>query len=386
MMKLNLSNMIYKNFRVIGGLIIFTFIITGCNSRSSEQFDTSAWENNLFDRIGEAPVSGGFAMDDYWVWGSAVIRGDDGKYHMFVSRWPDFLPFHPGWMVASEIVHAVSDTPEGPYEFRDVALPARGPEYWDGRATHNPRILKHNDLYVLIYMGSTHPYADITNPDTLTLSSPYTTLARSNKRIGIATSKNPYGPWERRDEPILDTKPGTFYSFLTSNPSPWINEDGSVIMLFKSRKYQEDFPFQSSMMIGVATAPSIDGPFEVVGDEPIFGVDKMGEIEDPFLWKDEHGYHLLAKDQRGSLTGNRHDGILAHSEDGLQWTLDREPLAYSRNVKWSDGKTVKMGQLERVFGLIEDGEITHLFFATMDGPGGFNHGSSSWNIVIPLVD
>ena len=59
-------------------------------------------------------------------------------------------------MVASEIVHAVSDVPQGPYHFSDVALPARGAQYWDGRSTHNPRILKQNGKYYLIYMGSTH--------------------------------------------------------------------------------------------------------------------------------------------------------------------------------------------------------------------------------------
>ncbi|MCH8525186.1 MAG: glycoside hydrolase family protein, partial [Balneolales bacterium] len=177
-----------------------------------QTFDTSTWANDIYPRLGTAPVDGGFAQDDYWVWGSSVIKGDDGKYHMYVSRWPKFLPFHPGWMVASEIVHAISDTPEGPYEFVDVALPARGPEYWDGRSTHNPRVLKHGDTYVLIYMGSTNPFDDVVNPDTLTLASAFTTVGRANKRIGIATSQSPYGPWERRDRPILDTKPGTFYS------------------------------------------------------------------------------------------------------------------------------------------------------------------------------
>ena len=76
---------------------------------------------------------------------------------MFVSRFPKKLPFHPGWMVASEIVHAVSDIPQGPYRFSDIALPARGAQYWDGRSTHNPRILKQNGKYYLIYMGSTQP-------------------------------------------------------------------------------------------------------------------------------------------------------------------------------------------------------------------------------------
>ena len=48
------------------------------------------------DRMGVAPVNGGFAMDDSWVWGGSVIRGEDGRYHMFASRWPKSLAFAPG--------------------------------------------------------------------------------------------------------------------------------------------------------------------------------------------------------------------------------------------------------------------------------------------------
>ena len=92
-------------------------------------------------------------------------------------------PLPSCWMVASEIVHAVSNVPQGPYQFSEVALPARGAQYWDGRSTHNPRILKYNHKYYLIYMGSTHPFVDPTY-DQLTLNSPWCTVARSNKRIG----------------------------------------------------------------------------------------------------------------------------------------------------------------------------------------------------------
>lgn len=140
-------------------------------------------ENRLFHRLDKAPRTPAFASEGYWVWGSSIVKGDDGKYHMFVSRFPKKLPFHPGWMVASEIVHAVSDIPQGPYRFSDIALPARGAQYWDGRSTHNPRILKQNGKYYLIYMGSTHPFAEPTYAQ-LTLDSPWCTVARANKRIG----------------------------------------------------------------------------------------------------------------------------------------------------------------------------------------------------------
>ena len=110
-------------------------------------------KNELFHKLKKAPRTPAFESEGYWVWGSSVVKGEDGKYHMFVSRFPKSLPFHPGWMVASEIVHAISDTPQGPYRFSDVALPARGAQYWDGRSTHNPRILKYKGNIILSIWG-----------------------------------------------------------------------------------------------------------------------------------------------------------------------------------------------------------------------------------------
>jgi hypothetical protein len=368
-------------FLILGSLVFPGLSVEAQPGRKNPE----SAKNPIFERIMPAPVGGGFAQENYWVWGSSVIRGEDGRYHMFVSRWRKELPFHPGWQVGSEIVHAVAEKPEGPYAFTDVALPDRGAQYWDGHSTHNPKITRYQDTYVLFYMGSTHPFEAAVKPDTLTLQSAYTTVSRSNKRIGIATSKSLDGPWERYDAPVLDTKPGTFYSFFTSNPAPWINADGSVVLIFKARAYErEHYPYQGDMTIGVARAPHFRGPYTVVGNEPIFGEARGGEIEDPFLWRDDAGYHLLAKDQRGRVSGQFQSGILLHSPDGVHWQVDKNPLAYSRTIQWSDGSTQTMGQLERVFGLIENGKLTHLFFGTMDGPGGFDKSTRSWNMVVPL--
>lgn len=332
-----------------------------------------------------APVGGGFSMEGYWVWCGSVIKGDDGKYHMFAARWPKNLMFHPGWMVASEVVHATSTTPEGPYTFSEIALPARGAAFWDGRSTHNPKITRYKDTYILYYMGSTHPFEDIQkHPDTLSLTSPYATVGRANKRIGIATSKSLYGPWERKDTPILDTKPNTYYSFLTSNPAPWVEEDGSITMVFKARAYKNQYPFQGDMSLGVARAPHFNGPYTVVTPEPIFSMERYGEVEDPYLWKTKEGYYMIAKDQRGMITGRRHSGMVAFSKDGIHWAPTAVPLAYTKEILWNDGTTQVMGQLERACPLIENGVITHIFFGTMNGPGGFNNSTKSWNMVVPM--
>lgn len=339
--------------------------------------------NPIYDQLGEAYRTPAFLMKGYWVWCSSVVKGDDKKYHMYASRWPDSIVFHPGWMVASEVVHAVSDKPEGPYTFSDVALPARGAQYWDGRSTHNPRIFRYKNKYVMYYMGSTHPFEEPNKQD-FTLSSKWCIVGRSNKRVGVAIADSPYGPWKRFDKPVLDTKPDTFYSFLTSNPSPIIEEDGSVLMMFKARSYIGNDNY-SGMCFGMARAKSIYDKFEVLNNgQPVLGGPNQPEIEDPFFWKDKKGYHVIFKDHVGKYTDEKHSGVLADSKDAIHWTVAASPKAYSRTLHYNDGTTETMGQLERPFIYFEKGKPAYFFFATMDGPGGFEYGTHSWNVVVPF--
>lgn len=343
-------------------------------------------KKNLIDIMLPAPVNGGFKMDGYWVWCGSVIKGEDGRFHMFSSRWRKTLPMHPGWLVASEVVRASSDTPEGPFTFEEVVLPARGAEYWDGRSTHCPSITKHGDTYVLYYTGMTHPFED---PDDskLDLKDPRVVVARASKRIGIATSKSVFGPWTRYNEPIINTRPDHFDSFLTSNPAPFISEDGSATVVYKSRGYNPppyDKPLHTKMRFGIAKADSYLGDYTSITEQPIF--DSSVEFEDPFIWHDEDGYNMMAKDMRGNISGEKYGGIHALSPDGINWTLIKDNLFYSRKVLWDDGVVREMNNLERPFILFEDGKPTHIYFATAEGPHGtgFLQATNTWNMVIPL--
>lgn len=322
-------------------------------------------------------------MEGYWVWCGSVVKGEDGRFHMFASRWPKHLPMHPGWLVASEVVRAAADKPEGPYEFQEVVLPARGAEYWDGRSTHNPHITKHGDTYILYYMGSTHPLNDIAEGEKLDLNDPITIVARANKRIGVATSKSVFGPWQRKDAPSLPARSGRFDSFLTSNPAPCVHEDGSVLLIYKARQYEGNS--HGKMTIGAARADHYNGRHEVISEEPVFPPSQF-HLEDPFLWKSEQGYELIAKDMDGHICGEKHAGIHACSADGVHWTLAVNPKAYSREIRWDDGSATRQGSFERPFLLFQDGRPTHLFAATADGPGGFNKAAHTWNMVIPIAD
>lgn len=347
-------------------------------------------EMNLGKHLLPAPVGGGFSMKDYWVWCGSVVRGEDGNYHMFASRWKKTLPFHPGWAVGSEIVRAVSKTPEGPYTFAEVVLPARGAAYWDGRVTHNPAIHKCGDTYVLFYIGTTFPYPDIEESDHLNHHSYQWLSARSNKRIGIATATSVFGPWERRDEPILSPRPDCFDNFLTSNPAPCIGPDGSCLLVYKTRSYREP-PYGpgdmfSDMMLGAAFAERYDGPYRRLTDRPLFSVSD-GVLEDPFVWRTDTGYTMIAKDWKGTYTGDVGALVYAASKNGVDWKV-ADGVAISRDILWDDGVTRTMGNMDRPFLLFDEkGAATHLFVATNDGTeAGFATMTKSWNACIPLSE
>lgn len=340
-----------------------------------------------------APVHGGFAMEGYWVWCGSVAKGEDGNYHMFASRWKKSLPFHPGWGVASEIVRAVSPTPEGPYRFAEVVLGPRGAGWWDGRSAHNPVIQKCGDTYLLFYIGTTFPYPDVPEDGSLTHDSYQWLCARAHKRIGIATAKSILGPWQRPGRPALDVRPGYFDDFLVSNPAPCLHEDGSCLLIYKTRTYRKP-PYTgctgngmfSGMKLGAAWAGHWSGPFRRLADRPLFeGDGTEGIVEDPFVWKTAGGYAMIAKDWDGAYTGDAGSAVYARSTNGVDWKVSPEP-AFSRDVLWDDGVTRRMGNLDRPFLLFDEaGNATHLFAATNDGSeAGFKTMTRSWNLCIPL--
>lgn len=333
----------------------------------------------LMERMLPAPVNGGFKMEGYWVWCGSVVKGEDGRYHMFASRWPKEVPMHPGWLLKSEIVRAAADTPVGPFQFEEVILPARGAQYWDGLMTHCPMITKVGDTYVLYYTGTTHPFAPHQAVEGKV------TAARANKRIGIATSKSVYGPWERRSAPIMQTRPEHFDNFLYSNPAPCVLEDGTVHLMYKTRSYSTDPACaHSHMMFGMAQAERYDGAYRAMRDTPVFPEDV--ELEDPFIWHDEDGFNMMAKDMYGNIAGTHYCGVHALSRDGVNWEVKKDVMFYSRDILWDDGVVRRMGNLERPFILFEDGRPTHVYFATSDGDEerGFMGAQNTWNMVIPL--
>jgi hypothetical protein len=333
--------------------------------------------NPFKDTLEPAPVGGSFRMEDYIVWGGSVIKGDDDRYYMFASRWPKAVGMG-NWVVNSEVVLASSDNAEGPFIFEKVVLPPRGAEFWDGRVTHNPSIHRHQGKYVLFYVGSTYDFERPAAP----VSREVYGQVWNGKRIGVAVADSPFGPWTRRDKPILEPRPGMWDGAITSNPAPVIHEDGSVLLIYKSAPVPYPARNQNrALHFGVADAPHYLGPYKRVNDGRKIRIRGARDehVEDPYIWQSNGHYHMVAKIFSERLTGERGAGFYAYSTDGIEWTLPGDPKAYSRNLRFSDGTERMQQKLERPQVLIQNGQPTHIFFATADPEW-----ADIYNLVIPV--
>lgn len=332
-------------------------------------------ELNLSAWLQPAPESARFIDPDYYIWCGAMIRGDDGKYHLYYSRWPRRLG-HNAWVTHSEVAYAIADSPTGPFRHVNVALRARGKAFWDGLCTHNPTILRVGEKYYLYYMGNTGD------------DQPMTTLNwthRNNQRIGVAVAESPAGPWQRFDSPIVGVSddPNAPDSLVATNPTVARRPDGGFLMIYKAVGRQRPLPFGGPVVHLTATADSPTGPF-TKQLKPIFitpGVDFPAE--DPFAWYDyaARRYYAVVKDNNGHFTHAGKSLALWESPDGFAWKLAPNPLVSTTEVTWANGTKQKLNSLERPQLLFApDGTPAVLLCASDESP----ERPHSYNIRIPL--
>ncbi len=331
-------------------------------------FMSHSYAQTFRDRVLLTEENFGFNQKDYWTWCGSVIKGEDGKYHLFASRWPKKLSFELYWLTNSEIVHAISDKPEGPYAFSDIALPPRGEQFWDGKMTHNPAIRKHGDTYLLYYTGTTYQGDMPDENHLITADSPKKLDAHQHERIGLATAKSPYGPWTRSDKPILDVVPNSWEQYLVANPSPFVFDDGRVMLYYKGVEKLK------THAIGVAFADNWAGPYTRKSDKPF----EMGiGAEDPTIWFENGKFHALMLDHDRKFSDK--EIYYSQSKDGIKWEVENNPVAITKNIKLKDGSISKHGAMERPSVLVENGIATHAFFATKS-----KDNKHSWNMCVPL--
>ncbi|MEI6106598.1 MAG: alpha-L-fucosidase, partial [Opitutae bacterium] len=246
----------------------------------------------------------------------------------------------------------------------------RGAEFWDGRMTHNPVVRKIGAKYVLYYTGTTYAGPTPEPGKPVAADSALKLDAHDGERVGLATADSPYGPWRRRDRPILDVRPGSWEQYLTSNASPLVLPDQSVLLYYKGVQQLRQHA------IGVARAATFEGPYERLSDRPF---DVGVGAEDPTMWFENGRYHALMLDHDRKYSSK--EIYHATSPDGLHWSVEPNPVALTKDYLWSDGQRRPMDSTERPQILVQDGVATHLFFATGETVSGQ---ARSWSQVVPL--
>ena len=317
--------------------------------------------------------------DTTWsVWGASVVKGDDGLYHMFYSRWPKKLGW--SWVVDSEIAHATSASPFGPWEFSDISLPRRGKEHWDGWCTHNPTALKIGDKYYLYYMGNTGDGEVLCVPDK---REKINWQHRNNQRIGVAVADSPSGPWKRFDKPLIDITPDSaaYDCLMTSNPSVCQRPDGGMLYVYKAVSTRFPLPNGGPVVHMVATADSPTGEITKHAELAFHYKGERFGAEDPYIWFADGMYRAIVK--RIKEGGGKRIFSLMHYEsaDGIHWAEAKYNHVSNLEITWEDGKYQKLAHLERPQLYIEDGKPIALLCAADTLEGFKRH---SFNVQIPI--
>lgn len=339
---------------------------------------TTAGAQDLKIEFGKVRKHSAFRSETMSIWGGSLVKGDDDLYHMFYSRWPSDLGW--AWVTDSEIAHAVSKSPFGPFRFKDVALPRRGREFWDGWCTHNPTIHKFGDKYYLYYMGNTGDGAITGSPGKDRLN----WVHRNNQRIGVAVANSPDGPWVRNERPVLDISDDDNApdALMTSNPSICQRSQGGFLMVYKAVGKEFPMPNGGPVVHCIATSNSPTGPF-VKHDKPIFTFEgERFPAEDPYIWFQDGKYRAIVK--RIKHEGTKRAFSLVHydSVDGFDWKPAKHHEISQRIVQWEDGTVQQFDHLERPQVHIENGIPIAISCAadTIDE----NRVRHSFNIQIPL--
>jgi len=360
-------------------VLLFCFGACAFAAPSAESLD--------FSKLLEgAPQKHIFKSDEYFIWCNGVVKGEDGKYHMFFSRWPRKYGFK-AWVTHSEIAHAVSDNLLGPYEYKDTPLPARGSEYWDGLCTHNAHIMKAGGKYYIYYMGNDGGTSNKKAEGDAWWRS------RNAQRVGVAVADSPYGPWTRFDKPLIAPREG---EVLTSTPTVSARADGGFLMVFKAVKDNGTVK-GGGVTHYAALAPTPLGQWTRF-DKPFIETPKSAfPIDDHVEWFEGGKYYCIAKDHaayddrlvdgryvpdaRNSLTPDGRALLLFESADGLNWKLAPQPLVTRFQIKFANGEEMFFERFEMPKVYIEDGKIKALFLAAK--PRGRDE---SFSVALPIKE
>ncbi len=279
-------------------------------------------------------------MSKYCYWDGGIIKGDDGRYHMFASRWNQSAG-HNGWF-GSVAVHATSTNLYGPYTDQGLCWPND-----QGGKGHNVVPLQLKDGRYAIVVSETRRPAD------------------------IFVSNSLDGPW---------SKLGSM-SIASNSYSSLFSASNVYIMLRPDGRYEA---IGRDAVIGISD--NILGPYTIQGTNIYAKTQGCPTVnmEDPVIWYSGGEYHIVVNkwDTRKAYHLTSKDGI---SNWKLQSGYAFDPT--SNFIRYTNGTANHWNKLERPNVYMENGHVVAMTLAAIDVAkdkelGNDKHGSKV--IVIPF--
>jgi len=270
----------------------------------------------------------GYMDPSHSSWGGNAVLGSDGQWHLYMAEIAcnsEDTGTRCGlgnWVSHSQVAHAVSQAPEGPYVRQSLTLP---------QEHHNPT------LQVSPIDGAWHLYS----------------IRKGSGPIVLSSSTDEGKTWS-------DTSPGVQVSG-EQNPGPLLMEDGTMTMFYRAHADLPS-PTCSTESIGVQYCESHNATCQG-GFNPVFN----HTAEDPSVFRDRRGnWHMLVNALPGGCKPKDKQGGHAWSRDGVTWSEPRVG-AYNTTVVFTDGTSMHCKRRERPQMVLDKDGIPLVMFSGIMG-------------------
>jgi hypothetical protein len=186
--------------------------------------------------------------------------------------------------------------------------------------------------------------------------------------ISVSKSGSIQGPWSTPqmvqgmiNQPSERGVNGYDWNCASGNPSPAFHPNGTLYAAMRHNPCWRGFT--TGEHIGIWRADNgWDGEWTCITDEPVFGwgggsvEDCSDELEcpgheDPHLWWDERGAHLMTH-QKNNKDINKLRGAYGWSNDGIEWKYATGPLLSNNSLwdmdfLWTNGTITTMARRQR---------------------------------------
>jgi hypothetical protein len=309
--------------------------------------------NGLEDTTGTPSV-----RPKWMYWDGKILRGADGKYHMYSSRWAHANGM--GAWVNSEIIHATSAALLGPYTDQGFAY-EDGPDSKSLHKGHNVTAAELPDGTYCLIVNEIVPFT-------------------------IFTSDSPGGPWKNRGHAAFDNngvqisipQPGDQH--LESNVSFVVRHDGTFQVIqrhgiiatsntllgpYKIQKPTTTYPTGQTPPSNLATVfPNRPKHLSTAAGAPSNPESVYVYAEDPIIWYSGGQYHVIYNypDDRVAYHLTSKDGIHDWTDQGFAF----DPRDGQKIFTNSDGSATRWWNVERPNVIMENGHVAYFTFAVSD--------------------